>query len=47
MAGQLASDLANAERLVVAGGAYGIEGAAHRAALASGGRHDRGRGERR
>ena len=37
VAGKLASDLANAERLVVAGGAYGIEGAAHRAALASGG----------
>ena len=37
VAGQLASDLANAERLVVAGGAYGIEGAAHQAALASGG----------
>jgi len=37
VAGQLASDLANAERIVVAGGAYGIEGAAHRAALASGG----------
>ncbi|MBK8461839.1 MAG: DNA-protecting protein DprA [Nigerium sp.] len=37
VAEQLASDLANAERLVVAGGAYGIEGAAHRAALASGG----------
>lgn len=37
MAGELASDLANAERVVVAGGAYGIEGAAHRAALASGG----------
>jgi len=37
VAGQLASDLANAERLVVAGGAYGIEGAAHRAALAAGG----------
>ncbi|MBW8173359.1 DNA-protecting protein DprA [Ornithinimicrobium sp. Arc0846-15] len=37
VAGQLASDLANAERLVVAGGAYGIEGAADRAALASGG----------
>jgi DNA processing protein len=36
VAGQLASDLANAERLVVVGGAYGIEGAAHRAALASG-----------
>lgn len=37
VAGELASDLANAERLVVAGGAYGIEGAAHRAALAPGG----------
>lgn len=37
VAGQLASDLANAERIIVAGGAYGIEGAAHRAALASGG----------
>lgn len=36
VAGQLASDLANAERIIVAGGAYGIEGAAHRAALASG-----------
>ncbi len=37
VAGQLASDLASAERIVVAGGAYGIEGAAHRAALTSGG----------
>lgn len=37
VAGSLASDLAAAERIVVAGGAYGIEGAAHRAALASGG----------
>ncbi|CAG7602350.1 DNA-processing protein DprA [Leucobacter soli] len=37
VAGQLASDLANAERIVVTGGTYGIEGAAHRAALASGG----------
>ncbi|MFC5994398.1 DNA-processing protein DprA [Pseudonocardia hispaniensis] len=37
VAGQLASDLASAERIIVAGGAYGIEGAAHRAALASGG----------
>ncbi|WP_206660954.1 DNA-processing protein DprA [Propioniciclava flava] len=37
VAGQLASDLANAERIIVAGGAYGIEGAAHRATLASGG----------
>ena len=37
VAAKLASDLANTERVVVAGGAYGIEGAAHRAALASGG----------
>ena len=37
VAGTLASDLAAAERIVVAGGAYGIEGATHRAALASGG----------
>ena len=37
VAGMLASDLATAERIVVAGGAYGIEGAVHRAALASGG----------
>jgi DNA processing protein len=37
VAGQLASDLASAERIILAGGAYGIEGAAHRAALASGG----------
>lgn len=37
VAGMLASGLAAAERIVVAGGAYGIEGAAHRAALASGG----------
>ncbi len=37
VAAELASHLANAERVVVAGGAYGIEGAAHRAALASGG----------
>ena len=37
VARQLASDLTNAERLVVAGGAYGIEGAAHLAALASDG----------
>ena len=35
VAGTLTSDLAAAERIVVAGGAYGIEGAAHRAALAS------------
>lgn len=37
VAAELASDLANAERIVLAGGAYGIEGAAHRAVLASGG----------
>ena len=37
VAGTLASDLAAAERIVVAGGAYGIEGAAHRAALAAAG----------
>ena len=37
VAAELASDLVNADRVVLAGGAYGIEGAAHRAALASGG----------
>ncbi len=37
VAAELASYLANAERIVLAGGAYGIEGAAHRAVLASGG----------
>lgn len=37
VASTLASELANSERTVVAGGAYGIEGAAHRATLASGG----------
>ena len=35
--GTLASDLAAAKRIVVAGGAYGIEGAAHRGVLATGG----------
>lgn len=34
VAGELASELARGERVVVAGGAYGIEAAAHRAALA-------------
>ncbi|WP_336643728.1 DNA-processing protein DprA [Microbacterium sp. MMO-113] len=35
--GDLATGMADEERIVVAGGAYGIEGAAHRAALAAGG----------
>lgn len=34
---EIAGDLAQEERVIVAGGAYGIEGVAHRAALASGG----------
>ena len=34
---ELATGMADEERIVVAGGAYGIEGAAHRAVLASGG----------
>lgn len=37
VASQIAGDLSRGERVVAAGGAYGIEGAAHRAALASGG----------
>lgn len=37
VAGEIAGDLSRGERTVVAGGAYGVEGAAHRAALASGG----------
>lgn len=35
--GELAAELANQERVIVAGGSYGIEGAAHRATLAAGG----------
>jgi len=35
--GELASDLTHAERIIVAGGAYGIDAAAHRAALATNG----------
>lgn len=37
VAEELAAELANQERVVVAGGAYGIEGAAHHAVLAAGG----------
>lgn len=37
VAGEIAGDLSRGERVVVAGGAYGVEGAAHRAALTSGG----------
>lgn len=37
VAGELAAELANQERVIVTGGAYGIEGAAHRATLAAGG----------
>lgn len=37
VARELAASIAASERVVVAGGAYGIEGAAHQAALAAGG----------
>ncbi|MGO1756017.1 MAG: DNA-processing protein DprA, partial [Brevibacterium aurantiacum] len=37
VAAELAGELANQERVIVAGGSYGIEGAAHQAALAAGG----------
>lgn len=37
IAGSFSSDLADRGRVIVAGGAYGIEGAAHRAALAAAG----------
>lgn len=35
--GEIADDLARREHVIVAGGAYGVEGEAHRAALAAGG----------
>ena len=37
VAAETAGDLVQEERIIVAGGAYGIEGATHRAALAAGG----------
>ena len=37
VASELAGDLANHERVLVAGGAYGVEAAVHRAVLAAGG----------
>lgn len=35
--GELVTGMADEERIIIAGGAYGIEGAAHRGALAAGG----------
>lgn len=37
VASEIASELANAERIVVTGGAYSIDAAAHKAVLAAGG----------
>ena len=37
VAGEIASDLASQEKVLVSGGAYGIDAAVHRAALAAGG----------
>ena len=37
VAGELATGLADEERVVVSGGAYGIEGAAHKSVLAASG----------